>query len=416
MKVETQEVEYCKMKIMYEADPDTIENKRSEVLLNFKNAPVPGNRKGRASLDAVRLYYYSQIEKALEQVMAEHAFHEGIHEAGIKPFGTPEFESIELKRNKFTCAFVVNYRPKFELAQYKGLEVPKQNVELDVAVETEQALQSMRTRFGESAPYGEEDFVQDNDVLILDYEAFDGETKLDSVSGTGQIITVGKSGLPGLDEGLYGMKLGEIRDIALVMPQHTLPSIAGKTLNFRVTLIMGSKITPMPLNDELAKKAGKQNLDELRTFVAGVADAKKQEMERSAHSQQIMNRLLESNAVKIPDWLVLSEGQYLASSANAKWETLSDMDKEEYLKVGEKNVKMALILDEIRNNEPDAQLSDQEVLRIVEQNLGKAGHDQKQTEEAMMEMNKNGQLPLLAARIKDEHTIDFLIKNTTFVE
>lgn len=415
MKVETSEIEYCKVKITYEADLDQIESKRSEVLMQFKNAPVPGNRKGRASLDAVRIYYYSQIEKALEQAMAEQAFHDGTFEAGIKSFGAPEFSHIELKKNKFSCSFIVNHKPKFELSQYKDLEVPKPHTTVNLTEEVEKILENMRTRFGDSIPYTEEEFVQENDIVIIDYEAFDGEVKLENASGSGQIVTIGKSGLPGLDENLLGMKLNETRHFELQMPETALPSLADKKLTFYVTLIMGSKVIPMPLNDDLAQKAGQPNLIELRNFVTGVAQAQQQELERSNNSQQIMSHLLSKNDIKVPTWLTLSEAQYVAAAGGTKWEALIDADKEEYLTTAEKNVKMALILDEIRNREPEAQLSDQEVLRAIEQNLAK-NQNQEQIDQTMMELNKSGKLPILAARMKDEFTMDFLIKNTKFVE
>jgi trigger factor len=258
--------------------------------------------------------------------------------------------------------------------------------------------------------------VQENDVVIIDYDAYDGDAKVEHASGTGQILTVGKSGLIGLDENILGMKLGEMRKFIIQMPENALPSIANKKLEFHITLVMGSKIIPMPLNDELAKKAGQATLDDLRKFVTGMVQAKQQEVERTEHAQQLMSHLLAKNAIKIPTWLTLSEAQYLTTSAGAKWETLMDTDKEEYLSTAEKNVKIALILDEIRSQEPEAQLSDQEILHSIEHNLSTNGQNKEQIDQAMLELNKSGQLPILAARIKDEHTLDFLLKNTTFVD
>lgn len=426
MQIEVQELEYCKLQINYEADPELIESKRAEVITQFKNAPVPGNRPGRASLDAIRIYYYSQIEEALKKALAEQAYHDAVFQKNIKPFGAPNFSDITLSRKKFTCSFNLNSKPTFELTQYKDLEIPKQPVPFNSTEEVEKILEGLRNRFGESQPYTETDFVQSGDIIIIDSEAFDGEAKIASASGEGQIITVSQSGVPGLDDNLLGMKLNEVRIITIKAPETSLPSLAGKDIKFVITLVMGSKVTPLPLNDELAVKAGKKTLDELRTYVAGLAQAKQQEMERTSATQQVMAHLLAKHEIKLPSWLILSEAQYLATSANIQWDTLTDPDREQYLTMGEHNVKTSLLLDKIREEEPEAQLSDQEVLMSLEQNVAKTlqthpvrrdgSQEFKTTDDIMIELNKSGRLPLLASRIRDEHTFDFLIKNTRFIE
>lgn len=415
MRIEVQEVEYCKLNVLYEADPDQVENKRTEVLQYFKDAPVPGNRKGRASENAIRIYYYSQIEEALKQAMAEFAFHDACAQKDIKVFGTPQFSDVLLKRNNFSCSFSINKKPEFELAPYKEMEIPKQHTNFDLTSQVELILDNLRNRFGESTPYGEDDVVEMKDIIIIDCDTFDGETKIESASGQGQIITVGTSGLDDLDQNLLGMKLNESRTIMIKAPETSLPSLAGKTIKVVVSLIMGSKVVPMPLNDELAKKAGKQDFDDLRGYVAGLAQAKQQETERQAIVEQIMLKLVAANDIKVPSFLVESEARHLAHNVNSQWETMVDADREEFLKMAEKNVKLSLILSKIRENEPEAQLSDQEVLATIEQNLGKT-KDPQEVDKMMMELNQSGKLPVLAARIRDEFTFDFLVKNSKIVE
>lgn len=415
MRIEVQEVEYCKLNVLYEADPDQVENKRTEVLQYFKDAPVPGNRKGRASENAIRIYYYSQIEEALKQAMAEFAFQDACAQKEIKVFGAPHFSDVLLKRNNFSCSFSINRKPDFELAPYKELEIPKQHMDFDPVAQAELILDNLRNRFGESVPYGEDDVVAMKDIIIIDCEAFDGETKIDSASGQGQIVTVGTSGIDELDQNILGMKLNESRDIMIKAPESSLPSLAGKTIKVVITLVMGSKVTPMPLNDELAKKAGKKDFDELRGYVTDLAQAKQQETARQAHVEQIMRKLVAANEIKIPSFLIMSEAKYLASGANTQWDTMLDADRAEFLKMAENNVKLSLILAKIRENEPEAQLSDQEVLATIEQNVGKT-KTHEEVDATMMELNQSGRLPILAARIRDEFTFDFLVKNSKFIE
>ncbi|HWZ23102.1 MAG TPA: hypothetical protein VNW06_10640, partial [Cytophagaceae bacterium] len=150
-------------------------------------------------------------------------------------------------------------------------------------------------------------------------------------------------------------------------------------------------------------------------FLHDMAGARFQEAQKSANIKQLSAKLTSDNDVKIPNWLTLSEAQYLTKNANVKWETLADLDKDKYFKMAESNVRLALVLDKIRENEPDAQLTDEEVLNMIKQTLAK-GKNQKEVDDTVMELNKSGYLSVLAGRMRDEHTLDFVLNNCKIIE
>jgi len=83
--------------------------------------------------------------------------------------------------------------------------------------------------------------------------------------------------------------------------------------------------------------------------------------------------------------------------------------------MAEGNVKLSLILDKVRENTPEAQLSDQEIFDIIKQNLAQT----KVTEpidQIISKMNSSGYLAILMNRIKDEHTIDTIIKSVKLID
>lgn len=418
MQIEVKETDYCKLEVTYEAGMDQIDTKRNQILPFFKNAPVPGFRPGAASLEVIKIHYRNQINDALKRALAEQAYHDTLFEKNIKPFGPPEFKNMMLLAHKFSCEFSMYKKPDFELASYKELEIPKPAIEFTTTELAQKMLQEMRIRCGEAIPYADTDFVQDGDNVIIDYRAFDkndaGEdVELVNLNATGELLTVGKSQLPGFDDNLLGMQLNEKREFNLKVPETGLPSVANKTIRFEVVLNAGSKIKPMPLNDELAKKMGKETIAELEQTVTDMATARHAASMRDAQIRQVSARLIADNDVKIPDWLVLSEAQYLATGAQLQWESLVDEDKQKYLSVAGGNVKLALILDKIRENEPETQLSDQEVLEMIKQTVAKGNPN---PEQVLKSMNENGYLTVLVARIRDEQALDFVLKNAKIIE
>lgn len=418
MEINITETGYCQVNVLYEADLDQVEKKRNEVALHFKNAPVKGFRPGKANIEVIKIQYRNQINEALKKALAEEAFHKAVVEKNIQPFGVPNFKNMTLLNNKFTCEFSVHKKPEFVLAPYKNLEFPKQEIGFTTVELVQKFLQEARIRYGESVPYGEGDFVQTTDNIIIDYKAYevkdDGEeVELTNLAATGELLTVGQSLLNGFDDNLLGMKIGENRKFTLKIPETGLPSVAGKNVSFDVNLMLGSKVQPMPLNDELAKKMDKETLVELETYMSEMATAKVSEAQYAAQVNQIASKLVSDNDFKVPEWLVLSEAQYLAYSAGLKWDTITDEDKNSYLIVAEKNVKLALVLDKIRGEEPETQLSDQEVLDMIKGTLSKTSTD---PEESLKKMNQNGYLNILVNRIRDEYVLDFVFKNSKTVE
>lgn len=415
MQIEVKEIEPCKLIVSYTADAEQILNKRGEVIDAFKKAPVPGFRPGKAGVDAIRMHYRTQIEESLKRALAEDAYHNTLFEKKLRPHGAPRFNSALLADGKFTCEFELFTKPDFEVFSYKGMEIPKPAETVNPTELSEKMMQELRVKFGEATPYSDSDFIQNGDNVILDYDGFvDGE-KSDSLSAEGEMLTVGNSQLQEFDNNLLGMSLGETREFNLLVPENGLPSIANKTIRFKVTLNMGSKTVPCPLNDELAIKLGKKDFAELKEFVFGTAVAKAQATSKQALIDAICTKLVDVNVVSVPNWLSLSEAQYLAHNSKLEWDKMLDEDKEKYLEMSTKNVKLSLILDKIREDEPDAQLTDQEVFEVIKRNLATTKL-KTPLDEIIKEMDRTGYLQIMFSRIRDEHALDFVLKSTTFVE
>ena len=416
MQIEVKEIEPCKLTVHYEADAEQILNKRAEVFQAFKKAPVPGFRPGKTAPEAIKMHYKSQIEESLKRGLAEDAYHNTLFEKKLKPHGAPKFTSLDLLNGKFSCDFDLHTKPDFELAPYTKLTLAKPHNSMSQSDMTEKMLQEVRVKFGEHSPYQEEDFVQMGDNVIVDYEGFVDGVKVESLSATGEMLTVGASQLISFDQNLLGMRLSETRKFSLIVPDTGLPSLANKKIDFKVTLTIGSKNVPAGLDDALAQKVGKKDFNELREFVVASAGAQLANSNKASLNGAVGAKLVNDNVFDVPNWMSLSEAQYLAHNSKLDWNLISDIDKEKFLSMGEKNVKLSLVLDKIREVEPDAQLSDQEVLEIIKQNMSKTKLPVSSFEEALKEMNRTGYLQILFSRIKDEYTLDFILKSAIITE
>lgn len=415
MKIEVNELEPCRLSVTYEANFMEIGDKRAEVESHFKKAPVPGFRPGKTTPEVIRVHYRQQIDDALKRALAEDAFHNTLFEKKLRPHGAPRFNSLLLDGGKFTCEFEILTKPNFELPAWKDLEIPKPHPQADSTELAEKMMQDLRVRLGDTTPYTDTDFVQAGDNVIIDYEgSVDGE-KVESLVAQGEMVTIGSSPLAAFDNNLLGMSMGETREFDFVAPEQGLPSLSGKTIHFKVTLNMGSKTTPCALDDNMAKKMGKTTFAELQEMVAQAAFARSANMNKMAIHEAIAKKLVAEAKVDVPRWMSLSEAQYLTQQSQLDWNVLPDSDKEKMVEMAEQNVKLSLVLDKIREGEPEAQLTDQEVFEIIKQNLAQTKVTQS-LDEVIQQMNKTGYLQILFSRIRDENTMDYIVRTVKLID
>lgn len=415
MQIEVKEIEQCRLSVHYEADALEIMNKKAEVLNAFKKAPVPGFRPGKATPDAINMHYRQQVDDALKRALAEDAFHNTLFEKKIKPHGAPIFTGVMFNGGKFSCDFDVFTKPDFNIATYQNLDVPKPHQTISPVELTERMMQEVRVKFGEIIPYEENDFVQAGDQILVDYEGFIDGVKIDNVSAEGEMLTVGSSQFGEFDSNLLGMKLGETREFDITVPETGIPSLAGKTIHFKATIGVGSRTIPAALDDALAEKMGKKDFAELREFVGATAAARVQGNFKAQVNEAICNQLVESNKFDVPNWMSLSEAKYLAHQSKLDWETLEDADREKFISMAQKNVTLSLVLDKVRELEPEAQLTDNEVFEVIKQNLAKS-KTTASIDDVIKEMDRTGYLQILFSRIRDEYTLDFIVKSARIIE
>lgn len=414
MEIQLKEIDYCKFQAECLASQEDISVKRQEVLKVFRRAPMSGFRKGKADDKAIVARYKNQIQESLKRALAEEAYHQTIVEKSIKPIGVPDFKEIYLQLDNFSCKFLINGRPNFDVVDLSTIEVPKPHRPVSEQDLSEKMLQDLRIKHGEKISFNDSDIVGLGDIVSVSYDVFLGNDKQDNLCSEGELLTVGSSKLPQLDQGLVGLKPGDSKEMDVLVPEQSGSDYAGKTLRFVVTLQMGVKNIPAPLDDELAKKEGKETYEELGNAIRSEAGARIENENKSALQQAVVARLIAAHDFKVPEWLSLAEAKYLSSVSKVSWDDLPDNVKEAYIDQASKNTKLSLVLDKIRDESPEAQLSDYEVLEIVKRHLDLSNG--KTVEDALKEINNLGYLNMLYSRIRDEYTLDFVVKSVKIIE
>jgi len=403
MKVECTELEDSKVKIHYEADTSVVASKINEAVLELKKLPIPGFRAGKAPDHIIKVKCKPQINKWVVREMASQAYDDALFETKIKPIGQPKFSNVIMENKNFSIDIEVLKKPSFDLKEYKEFEIPRPHINRNITEATQAGLQELRLQKGDVVPYTENDSVEMGDTITMDCSSeMDGESLSNE---EGVVYLVGSNKYEGFDKEILGMLPDEERSFEL--------SFNDKKVTFKVRVHMGMKKTPHPLDDELAKKFNFNSLQELKTRLELISKSNIEKNESNLIREQIVNRLLDNHDFTPPAILVTMEAEFLASKNGFDFSSLSDDEKEIILTQAAKGVKLSLILDSIREAEPDSVLTNDEAFGSLKKTIEMQGADSQQFLE---KAKKSGQLLGMIEGLRSEYTLQWVADSVKLID
>lgn len=411
------ENEYCKVDVHFTADSELVKQKRQEAVIDLRKvAKIPGFRQGKAPDYAIKIQMKPQIEEWLKRELVSVAYDETLYETKLKPIGYPNINRVELHDDVFFCDLTFYKSPEFELKQYKDFELPRPAPTNDPKAEAGKFIRDLQMEMGTSSTFTENDRVQIEDKITLDYLCTFEDKKLEDYSAEGAFYQVGQNKLPGLDDELIGMMAGETKEFKLSLPISY--DEINSVVNCKATVHMGLRLTPHPLDNELAKKAGGDKpdaiIEELMGQVESYYTTQNKQMELHQLTQQLITRILTNHSeFEIPSWLVQAEAPMVAQQMGKEFKTLPENEKMEVLEQAKKNIRWTLVLEAIRNAEPECVFSEQEILNLLRTKLTEQGKD---TEKVIHQMQKDGSLVGWIAKVKTDSMVQWLLEKSTIVD
>lgn len=418
MTVQINEIEYCKINAKYSADPEVVKEKRQDALSLVKKQvkDVRGFRKGHVPDIAYKTRYKKQMEDMIKRELVALAYEEILFETKMKPIGHPNIISADLLDNGFYCDLLFLKKPDVTLKQYKDFEIPKPPAMQTINDIFMKMLQDVREKYAVVTPYSETDFVQAGDSLTIDLACSVDDKPLDKFTKQGVFYSTVESDLalllPEFNKQIYGMTLDSERTFDIKLPE-TFGDLADKMAKFTIKLHMGTKKRIPPVDDEMAQSEGHQDKKELGNVLMGKAQAQYANQQRALIQNQVITRLLSLNEVKVPEWLVENEAKGIAQQNNITIDQLQEAEVDKLIEVAENRVKLSLILDSIREAEPQAVFSDEELIGGLKNNLKENGAD---ADKVIEKARLDGTLFGVLASLRDDTTIQWILDHSKVIE
>ena len=272
-----------------------------------KHVQLKGFRKGKAPMTAVRASYGEKVKQDVVQDIIQNKYAVALKEHKLDPISFPTIEFDPLEDGKpfaFTAEFEV--RPEVTLKKIDGLEVKTEKLDLGDKMVAD-TLEDIRKGRAETGPVLENRAAEKGDVAVLDFEGFINGEPLENGSAQNHELDLGSNTfIPGFEEGVIGMNPGAQKTINVAFPaDYHVADLAGKPVEFKVTLHSLKKKTLPELNDEFAKGLGPyENLEGLKTAIREDFEKREGKRVKEDLKNRLMKVLVDNNPVAVPKTLL----------------------------------------------------------------------------------------------------------------
>lgn len=278
-------------------------------LKNKHSINIPGFRKGKAPRAVVEGMYGAEVfyQDAMDE-LAPKAFEQGVTENDVKFVGAPSIVDVNVTDDKTVAyTFSVTLYPEVTLGQYKGLSAERYPAEVDED-EIGHELEAARKRNSRKVDVERE--AQMGDVANIDFDGYLNGERFDGGKAEAYDLELGSgSFVPGFEEQIVGMNIGDEKDIDITFPENYAPELAGKAVVFKIKL-NNLSVNELPeLDDEFAKDNGFDTLDEYKADVKADLEKRKTEQRDGEVRADLMHKAIENMTVAVPEVMVKEKAE-----------------------------------------------------------------------------------------------------------
>jgi trigger factor len=387
---------------------------------------INGFRPGKVPLDHLRKVYG-------KSVMAD-VVHEAIASANKKivddnhlrlarepkvelPSDQAAIDAALEARGDLNFKVALEVLPVFEIGDFSqiSLERPIADVELaDVESALDRLAQERRT-YAEK-PAGATAEIRDR--VTVDFDGTIDGVPFEGGEGRDiQVVLGSNSFIPGFEDQLIGIAVGEKRAIHGAFPEaYAVRALAGKTGHFAVTAKAIAAPNSLAIDDEFAKSLGFESLDKLKEMIRDRIASEYARASRDKLKRQLLDKLDQLYSFELPDglvnqefdsiWAQVTREQQAAGQSFADENTTEEAARADYRKIAQRRVRLGLLLAEV-GTKAEVKVSDDEMTQAL---IARARSFPGQEKQVWDFYRNNSQaLAELRAPIYEEKVVDHIL-------
>ena len=432
MRANVTKLEDNKVRLDVEVPPEAVrEGVEGKVRELGRQVRVPGFRPGKAPRRMIEDHLgrdYLYMEALQERLPSWYS--DAVVETDLRPIDRPEihFDDPLDEEEGFKFSATVAVRPEAALGEYRGLEVPRREVEI-TDEQVDEQVEELRAQFATLAAV-ERRPAREGDFVVID---FAGERMVGGPLEGGEaedyMLEIGRGELlEDFEKNLVGMNAGERKQFGVTFPMdYAEESLRGQSVLFRVHLKEIKERDLPPLDDEFAKEASEfETLEELRAAVREQLEAASRQRAEGEFRNRVLDAIAERAEAEVPEVMVDEKADEMVASFERSIRA-QGLEPEQYYELAGADarevkervrpdatdtVKKELVLDAVAAAE-GIEAEQDEVMHEIGHLAEDSGRD---PEEIAATMRKNGTYALLEEEIARKKALDFVVENAVAVE
>jgi trigger factor len=418
MKAELTDVSACKKNLDIEIPEEIVDKEITQIAQELaRKARVPGFRPGKAPLTVVKTRYRDEIVSEMMQHLMPKYVGSAIQERKLDVVQPPRFESIDYAQGKpLRFKAVLEVYPNLDITNYEG--IPAQEVSAKVEdSEVEASLKKLQEDMAELVPVEEERPVKEGDFIEITFDGTIQGSDQPPLTGQKAVAEIGgRTTIKEFSENLLGLKVGDQKTFNVeYRPDYPDAKLAGKTVEYKVTVDAIKHKEVPELNDEFAQRLGDyKTMDDLRANIRKNLEKRKQDNAQEELREKLLEWLENNNDFELPQSLVERQlqirGQRLLRDLSRQGIHPERLDvdwgkiQEDQQKQAVRDVKGSLILEYISEKE-NITVTDAEIDAEIEKIAAETDRPKEKVREVL---SRDSGLERLRGQIRNKKTLDLL--------
>ena len=418
MKVNVEDISAVEKRLQVEIPPEEVLKAIDRTCQKLsQEVNLKGFRKGRVPKSVLKRLFREHIEDRVAELLISESLPKAVKESGLEPILRPVVESHgRVNENEaFQYTVAVDIRPEFELPRevYIGLEVEKPSEEVSEE-EVEQYLEALRYTFADVKKAPEDHELQERDVAILSFRAFDGDKPVPGHEAEALYVDVGTGEFDErVEKAIIGHKAGDKIEVEVEYPEDALNELlAGKKIRYEVKIREIYIRELSPLNDEFVKKMnlGFKSAEDLKQRVRARLEEERKRKAEETLRENLLSKILEKVDFPVPERYIefkiaqmlegieqdLQQKGHTFESAGISVERL----KKRLRPVAERQAREEMVLEKI---------AEQENITITQEDLEKKAQEMAKASGGKPEDAMRVIMTYMVPKLLAEKTLQFLV-------
>lgn len=275
-----------------------------------RTVKMHGFRPGKVPLKVVAQQYGPQVRQEVLGDALQKSFGEAVRQQNLKVAGYPRFDAKPPTEDAADFEYSATFEvyPEVQLGDISAATITRPQLEV-AAAEVERTLEIMRKQ---RVTYERAERTAENgDRVMMSYTGTIDGVEFPGGKAENQEAVLGEGRLlPEFESQLAGMKAGDAKSFEVRFPDdYHGKDVAGKTATFQVSVSEVGQPKLPDIDADFAKGLGvvDGDLDRMRAEIKGNLEREVKARLKARVKEQVMQALLDSTTVEVPQALVEGE-------------------------------------------------------------------------------------------------------------